>query len=124
MKWDSALMRHSWVLVAIVGLNEAVWALMGPVSEATRDASVYIATYGAGMGILTVAIAATAFRRAERWAWFAMWVWPVYFIMHGVLRGVWGPAGVFLGVSLLALLLSYRRVFPPAASGPSVSSTG
>jgi hypothetical protein len=29
------------------------------------------------IGILSLAISVTALRRGERWAWFAMWVWPL-----------------------------------------------
>jgi len=30
------------------------------------------------VGILTSAVAVTGFRRGERWAWFAMWIWPLW----------------------------------------------
>ena len=32
--------------------------------------------------MLTIAIAVTAFRRGEMWAWLAFWVWPVFFVIH------------------------------------------
>ena len=34
--------------------------------------------------MLTIAIAVTAFRRGEMWAWLAFWVWPVFFVIHGL----------------------------------------
>lgn len=39
-----------------------------------RDTRLLTTTYAAVAVVLTVAIAATAFRRGERWAWFAFWV--------------------------------------------------
>ena len=48
-----------------------------------RDAAPLTTTYAIVAVVITVAIAATAFRRGERWAWFAFWVWPVFFVVHG-----------------------------------------
>ena len=70
----------------------------------------------AAFGVLTAAAAAGWFRSANRWAWYAFWIYPLLF--------AWGMAttwavGVFLVLmlaSVAALALSYRRFFP--ATGP------
>ena len=85
-----------------------------------------------GFTILVMAIAATAYRRGEKWAWYALWSIPALFIG---LMALWINAGATLTVlalvgqrgvleealpffelllilSLLGLLPPYRKFFP------------
>lgn len=74
--------------------------------------------------ILTMAISATAFRRGERWAWYVMWatfpllvalIYAVYFsteLVPGPLPPPMLSAPLFLVLSIVALLLPYRKFFP------------
>ena len=85
-----------------------------------------------GFAILVMAISATAYRRGEKWAWYALWSIPALFIGFMTL---WINAGATLTVlalvggrgvlqeglpffelllilSLLGLLLPYRKFFP------------
>lgn len=32
------------------------------------------------LGLLSLAVTLTALRRGERWAWFAMWIWPLWLV--------------------------------------------
>ena len=57
-----------------------------------------------------------AYRRRERWAWFALWYYPVFWTAH-LVGGL--PPGkdhvhqvVFIVVSLAGLLLPVREFFP------------
>lgn len=76
-------------------------------------ANVYVAT----IGLLAMAIGLTAFRRGERWAWYAIAV----FVGAGALTALidelaWGGwfTFLFLGlVPLLGLVLSARSFFQP-----------
>lgn len=65
-----------------------------------------------GVGVFTVSVASTGFRRGERWAWYAFWYWPAYFLFHTL--STW--PGVFFLPLLLAsvtgLLLPLRAFFP------------
>jgi hypothetical protein len=73
------------------------------------------------VGLLTVAISLTALRRGDRWAWYAMWVFPlwialvylVFWIAQPDLRsGIPVPlisGTVFLVITVATLGLSYRR---------------
>ncbi len=80
-------------------------------------ANVYVAT----IGLLAMAVGLTAFRRGERWAWYAIAV----FVGAGLLTALidelaWGGwyTYLFLGlVPLLGLLLSARSFFGGRASG-------
>lgn len=88
------------------------------------------------IGILMIAILLTGFREGERWAWYAMWVWPLWatlmillptiaaslgytpadytssdttFAQH--LREVRSVQFAFLVLSLVALAISYPKFF-------------
>jgi hypothetical protein len=77
-----------------------------------------------GVGVLSGLIAAIPFRRGERWAWFAMAVWPVtlvlidlniLFSIKHVAAGIPPPlvsGAIFIVLSLLALALTFRTAFP------------
>ena len=85
-----------------------------------------------GFAILAMAISATAYRRGEKWAWYALWSFPaviVGFITlwinagatltvlalvggRGVLEEALPIFELFLILSLLGLLLPYRKFFP------------
>ena len=76
------------------------------------------------MGILMVAVSFTGFRKGDRWAWYAMWVWPLWTILAILLLSSAatqpGPGtpipilsgSVLLVISLVALAMSYRKFFP------------
>ena len=73
------------------------------------------------VGVLTVAISLAALRRGDRWAWYAMWVFPlwvalvylVFWIAQPDLRsGIPVPlisGAVFLAITVTTLVLSYGR---------------
>ena len=88
------------------------------------------------LGLLSMVVAATAFRRGERWAWFAMWLLPLWLAMIVLLLlGTYKPAGpgvppplvsgsIFFIVMVLTLALSFRKYFPKnqATVGATVGS--
>jgi hypothetical protein len=65
-----------------------------------------------GMFIFGLAILLKPFRSGERWAWYVLWYWPVFFVIHILAFGTVMPDSVFAAVSALALLLPYRKFFP------------
>jgi len=159
MEW---LRRHTWQpllamtgLIAIIGLN--------PVKEGIHeDPSVPLAFTGMTadqlrsdnansfrlidvqarfggldlivIGLLLSAILVTAFRRNERWAWWAMWLLPLWgaavaatILRTGLVDGQAPPSPLFTGpaiavVSTALLLISAPRFFgrtPLPATAPS-----
>ena len=76
------------------------------------------------LSILSIAITVNAFRRGERWAWYALWIWPIwnlaiflFFFTADRQTGYAAPppmlsAPVFFSITFLALVLSYRKFFP------------
>lgn len=65
-----------------------------------------------GFAILTMAISSTAYRRAERWAWYAFWYWPIFLAAAALYTWPGALLVPFLIISVLALLLPYRNFFP------------
>jgi hypothetical protein len=73
-----------------------------------------------GMGLFGVVITMIAYRRGERWAWFTLWYYPIFWIAH-LLGGL--PPGqdhihqiVFIVLSLASLLVSVSEFFPRTAA--------
>ncbi len=92
------------LLAVLFGVFPGTWF---EEDDFTRDAQWLITTYAAVAAGLTLAIAATAFRRGERWAWFAFWVWPLFFVVHGAVFFV--VDFVFAALGVAALLISAPR---------------
>ncbi len=86
------------VLATMFGIFPGSWFEDG----VEHDAALLTATYSAVAVVLTVAIATTAFRRGERWAWLAFWVWPLFFIVHGAAFFIVDLLFAALGVVALA----------------------
>jgi len=75
------------------------------------------------VGILASTVALTGFRRGERWAWYAMWIWPLWTALAILqlstaprLPGYGTPVPIISGsviliISALALAVSYRTFF-------------
>ena len=69
--------------------------------------------------LLVLAITLTGFRKGEKWAWYTLWLVPATLVCQGLFNSVllgdfnemlaWIPITT---VSLLGLLLPYRKFFP------------
>jgi uncharacterized membrane protein HdeD (DUF308 family) len=112
------LFTIAWVSLAIIGVAILVFGLIVTVVPASSDAP-YLRAIGValiGMGLFGLLIATIAYRRRERWAWFALWYYPLFWAAH-LLGGL--PPGkdhihqiVFIVLSLAGLLLPVRAFFP------------
>ena len=119
------LFTVGWVSLAIVGVATLAFGLIAALVPASSDAG-YLRADGValvGMGLFSVLITATAYRRRERWAWLALWYYPVFWAAH-LFGGL--PPGkdhvhqvVFIVLSLMGLLVSVRDFFPPGEHGRS-----
>lgn len=109
----TAIQRSAQVLMVIFGLltivfYSSVYAVTGDDAFAD-DANALIATAGAALGVLVIALATAGINSGERWAWLALWVLPSFFIAHAVLLGTWIPDGVFAVVSAASLVVTRPR---------------
>lgn len=99
------------LLAVVFGVAPGPWV---DGDDFSRDGQWLITTYAAVAATLTLAIALTAFRRGERWAWLAFWAWPVFFIVHGVVFFAFDF--VFAAIGVAALLASAPRGSSAAGS--------
>ena len=117
---EMRLLKISWISllatgIGILGFGIIVTAypqMAGPTEEGLLRA-IGVAT--TGMGIFGVMITLRAYRRKEKWAWFTLWYYPIFWTIH--LAGGLPPGNdhihqiVFIVISLLGLLLPVRQFF-------------
>ena len=108
---ETAYERYAWVLLLLIGIIVLVFGTSGAFFGDDVAVRTLIGTFGAGMGIFGLAITLTAFRRGERWAWFVLWYYPIFFLIHVIALGTVLPDLIFLVISLLGLLLPFRKFF-------------
>jgi uncharacterized membrane protein HdeD (DUF308 family) len=110
--------RIAWVSLAVIGVAIFVFGLIVAVWPGSSDA-LFLRAIGVasiGMGLFGVLITLIPFRRRERWAWFSLWYYPLFWLAH-LLGGL--PPGqdhihqiAFIVLSLFSLLISMQDVFP------------
>jgi hypothetical protein len=115
----SVLFTIAWLSLAIIGVAILVFGLIVTVVPTTSSEPPYLRTIGVasiGMGLFGLLITTFAYRRRERWAWFALWYYPVFWTAH-LVGGL--PPGkehvhqiVFIVLSLAGLLLPVHEFFP------------
>ncbi len=117
---EMRLLKISWIALLATGIGILGFGIIvttypqvaGPAEEGLLRA-IGVAT--TGMGIFGVMIALMAYRRKEKWAWFTLWYYPIFWIIH--LAGGLPPGNdhihqiVFIVISLLGLLLPVRQFF-------------
>lgn len=73
-------------------------------------------------GILAVVLIIVPFRKGQKWAWYAAWTIPLYVVLdinYAMKLGYWPVTSVELLLSLVGLLLPYRKFFPKDQKGQS-----
>jgi hypothetical protein len=86
----------------------------------------YRFAFGATVGVdlLTVLVAVFAFRHGARWAWFALWYWPVLFGTNALAYD--GPARYvqlfMLMITTAALAAAYGQAWRRTPVAPSVAT--
>jgi hypothetical protein len=117
---QTRLLKISWILllasgIGILGFGIIVTAYpqIGGHTEEGLLRAIGVAT--TGMGIFGIMITLEAFRRKEKWAWFTLWYYPIFWTIH--LVGELPPGNdhihqiVSIVISLLGLLLPVRQLF-------------
>lgn len=111
------LLKVSWVFLAIIGVAILIFGLISAVWPAQSDLSLRtIGVASIGMGIFGVMITFFAYRQRERWAWYTLWYYPIFWALH--LYGGLPPGQdhvhqiVFIVLSLIGLLAPLREFFP------------
>jgi hypothetical protein len=113
---DDLRFRVSWMALLLSGLATLGFGVV-VVLLPNPDAA-YLRAIGAasiGMGLFGALITLTAFRRRERWAYWALWYYPLFWSAH--LVGNLPPGKdhihqvVFIALSLGGLLVSVDKFF-------------
>lgn len=115
-------MRVGWLCLAAVSLGILVFGVVVALFPPAGDAGLYRADglASAGLGFFGLLIVLVPYRRRERWAWYALWFYPLFWAAH--LIGNLPPGNdhvhqvVFIALSLAGLLLPVRAFFPPRSS--------
>ena len=106
---QTRLLKISWILllasgIGILGFGITVTAYpqIGGHTEEGLLRAIGVAT--TGMGIFGIMITLEAFRRKEKWAWFALWYYPIFWTIHW-----WGNChqGMIIFIRLSSLLFRY-----------------
>jgi uncharacterized membrane protein HdeD (DUF308 family) len=122
IKRERVLFKIAWILLAIIGVAILVFGLIAAVWPASSDrlSLQAIGVASIGMGLFGIMITVIAYRRRERWAWFTLWYYPIFWIAH-LLGGL--PPGqehihqiVFIVLSLIGLLIPVGEFFPREVS--------
>jgi len=118
MKTKSLLFKTAWISLTITGVAILAFGLVVTIWPGSSN-SLFLRAIGIasiGMGLFGVTITVIPFRHHERWAWFILWFYPVFWSAH--LLGNLPPGQdhihqiVFVIFSLGGLLLSIGTFFP------------
>lgn len=74
-------------------------------------------TFALAAGVVTIGLAVGGLRHFSRAAWWTLWVWPVFFLLHVVHLRTYVPDLVFALLCIAALGASARPVFARRAAG-------
>src|SRR5512143_1914032 len=118
MKSEGMLFKITWIVLAIIGVAIFLFGLIVTISPGP-DNPLFLQAIGAasmGMGLFGIMITVIPYRRHQRWAWFTLWYYAVFWSAH--LFGNLPPGQdhihqiVFILLSLASLLVSMRTFFP------------
>jgi Mn2+/Fe2+ NRAMP family transporter len=112
---EKAYQKYAWVILFALGvlltLNNLILLVAG---IAQASAIGYL-----GFSLLATVIAFFNYRNRERWAWYAMWIFPAVLVLTAIRlfsenedRGLALMFTAFAALSLLGLLLPSRMFFP------------
>ena len=119
MRREAVSVRIGWICLVVVSLGILGFGLVEALAPVGVDSQLYRADglASTGLGLFGGLVAFVPFRRRERWAWCALWFYPVFWVIHLVAQL---PPGkdhihqvVFIVLSLAGLLLPIREFFRP-----------
>ena len=117
MRRETVYLRVGWICLVVVGVAILAFGVIAATVPMSGDERLMQADGVAsiGVGLFGVLITLIPFRRRERWAWFALWFYPAFWVVH--LVGGLPPSKdhvhqvVFIVLSLAGLLLPVREFF-------------
>jgi hypothetical protein len=116
---QNLFVRLGCICLALIGVAILAFGLIAATVPTSDDQPLMRANGVAsiGLGLFGLLITLIPFRRLERWAWFILWFYPTFWLVH-LVGGL--PPGkehvhqvVFIVLSLAGLLLPIRQFFSP-----------
>lgn len=114
MMVDRVLVRVGWICLAVVSAGILVFGIVVALVPMGGDELLYKADGLAsiGLGLFGGLLSVVPYRRRERWAWWTLWFYPLFWAVHLFAQL---PPGtdhvhqiVFIVLSLIGLLLPIR----------------
>ena len=114
---ESIRLKIAWIALTIIGIAIFVFGLIVTLWPGSNEA-LFLRSIGVasmGMGLFGVMITMIPFRHRERWAWFVLWYYPLFWLAHYL--GNLPPGQdhihqiVFIALSLISLLISASEFF-------------
>ena len=115
---ESVCFKFAWISLVIIGSAIFIFGAIVTIWPGASD-RLFLRTIGVasiGMGLFGMMITVIPYKRRERWAWFTLWYYPIFWLAH-FLGGL--PPGqdhihqiVFIVLSLVSLLIPVREFFP------------
>ena len=119
MRRENWSVRLGWLCLAVVGVGILAFGLTAATVLTSEDQPLMRADglASTGLGLFGLLITLFPFRRLERWAWFTLWFYPAFWLIHLVGRLPPGKDQVhqvaFIVLSLAGLLLPIGQFFSP-----------
>ena len=88
MRRETLYLRAEWICLVVVGVAILAFGVIAATVPMSGDEPLMRADGVAsiGVGLLGVPITLIPYRRGERWACFALWFYPVFWVVHLVGR--------------------------------------
>lgn len=117
MRHEVVSVRIGWICLTLVSLGILGFGLVEALAPTSGDSQLYrsVGLASTGLGLFGGLLALVPFRRRERWAWFGLWFYPLFWVAH--LAGRLPPGNdhihqvVFIVLSLVGLLVPVREFF-------------
>ncbi len=125
---EKAYEKYAWIVLLILVIFNFPFGLSDifrPVDPTSTPEAVFgIRLYGmafTGLNIFGLAIILKSFRKGERWAWYSLWYYPIFYLALSFFQQTvyhpFGPIAIYLAILFaivyaIGLLLPYRKFFP------------
>ena len=88
MRRKTVYLRVGWIFLVVVGVAILAFGVVAVTVPMSGDRLLMRADGVAsiGVGLFGVLITLIPYRRRERWAWFALWFYPAFWLVHLVGR--------------------------------------
>ena len=130
MRRENRSVTLGWICLAVVGVGILAFGLVAATVLTSEDRPLMRADglASVGLGLFGLLITLVPFRRLERWAWFTLWFYPLFWMVHLVGRLPPGNDHVhqvaFIVLSLAGLLLPVGQFLSPGGQQDRPHETG